>query len=66
MQRWTAASTGPRYTAPPRQEHSHVEFKPDNYTSVSPYLIVDGADATIQFLKRVFGATELRRGRWPT
>lgn len=36
-------------------------FKPDNYTSVSPYLIVEGAQATIDFLKQVFEATELRR-----
>jgi PhnB protein len=35
--------------------------KPTGYTTVSPYLIVDGADATIDFLKRVFGATEVRR-----
>lgn len=36
-------------------------FKPDTYSTVSPYLIVDGADASIEFLKRVFGAIELRR-----
>jgi PhnB protein len=36
-------------------------FKPDDYTSVSPYLVVDGAQATIDFLKQVFDATELRR-----
>lgn len=36
-------------------------YKPDNYSSVSPYLVVDGADRTIQFLVDVFGATELRR-----
>ncbi len=35
--------------------------KPENYNSVSPYLIVDGAGATIEFLKRVFSAVELRR-----
>jgi uncharacterized glyoxalase superfamily protein PhnB len=35
--------------------------KPDGYTSVSPYLIVDGAARTIEFLTRVFGATALRR-----
>lgn len=32
-----------------------------NYSTVSPYLIVKYADATIDFLKRVFGAIELRR-----
>src|SRR5262249_40693025 len=36
-------------------------YKPNNYNTVSPYLIVDGASATIEFLKRVFGATELQR-----
>lgn len=36
-------------------------YKPNNYSTVSPYLIVDGASATIDFLKRVFGAVELRR-----
>ena len=35
--------------------------KPANYSTVSPYLIVDGAEATIDFLKRVFDALELRR-----
>ena len=35
-------------------------YKPDNYTSVSPYLVVNGARATIDFLKHVFGAEELR------
>ena len=36
-------------------------YKPDGYTSVSPYLIVDGASATIDFLRRVFAAVEIRR-----
>jgi PhnB protein len=36
-------------------------YKPDGYTSVSPYLIVDGAAQTIDFLVRVFDAVELRR-----
>jgi PhnB protein len=36
-------------------------YKPINYTSVSPYLIVDGASRTIEFLVEVFGAVELRR-----
>lgn len=35
--------------------------KPADYSTVSPYLIVDGADATIDFLKHVFDAVELRR-----
>lgn len=36
-------------------------YKPANYNSVSPYLVVDGANGTIEFLKKVFGADELRR-----
>jgi PhnB protein len=39
----------------------NASYKPNNYSTVSPYLIVDGATATIDFLKRVFGAIELRR-----
>lgn len=38
-----------------------MTYKPDRYNTASPYLIVDGAAATIEFLKRVFGAVELRR-----
>lgn len=38
-----------------------ASYKPDGYHSVSPYLIVDGASATIEFLRRVFGAVEIRR-----
>lgn len=40
--------------------------KPDGYTTISPYLIVDGASATIEFLRNVFGAVELRRFPDPT
>ncbi len=36
-------------------------YKPSTYSTVSPYLIVDGASATIDFLVNVFGAVELRR-----
>ena len=39
----------------------NTPYKPDNYNTVSPYLIVDGASGTIDFLKAVFGAVELRR-----
>src|SRR5688572_24109511 len=38
-----------------------VSHKPEGYTTVSPYLIADGASKTIEFLVRVFGAVELRR-----
>ena len=36
-------------------------MKPPGYSSVSPYLIVDGAERTIEFLRAVLGATEIRR-----
>jgi uncharacterized glyoxalase superfamily protein PhnB len=35
-------------------------YKPDNYTSVAPYLIVNDARRTIAFLVEVFGAEPLR------
>lgn len=38
-----------------------VPYKPNTYSTVSPYLIVDRASATIDFLKQVFDAVELRR-----
>ncbi|HEY0158061.1 MAG TPA: VOC family protein [Thermoanaerobaculia bacterium] len=38
-----------------------MSHKPENYSTVSPYLIVNGASETIAFLERVFGAVELRR-----
>jgi PhnB protein len=36
-------------------------YKPSSYSTVSPYLIVNDASATIVFLERVFDAVELRR-----
>lgn len=36
-------------------------YKPENYNSVSPYLIVNDASATIDFLQRTFDAVTLRR-----
>lgn len=36
-------------------------YKSEGYNTVSPYLIVDGASGTLEFLKNVFGAVELRR-----
>lgn len=38
-----------------------MSHKPRDYTSISPYLIVNGASGTIEFLRRVFDAVELRR-----
>lgn len=37
-----------------------TSYKPDGYNSVSPYLVVDGARETVDFLKQVFDAEELR------
>jgi len=37
---------------------SAVKPIPDGYGSVTPYLIVDGAAAAIEFYKRTFAATE--------
>ena len=36
-------------------------YKPNGYSTVSPYLIVRGASGTIAFLVHVFAAKELRR-----
>ena len=48
-----------------RQSQMSASHKPDSYSTVSPYLIVDGASATIDFLMTVFGAVELRRFQNP-
>jgi PhnB protein len=36
-------------------------YKPNNYNSLSPYLIVDNAQKLVNLLKEIFNATELRR-----
>lgn len=36
-------------------------YKPNGYTTVSPYLIVDGASSSIEFLTRALDAREIRR-----
>ena len=38
-----------------------TSYKPDSYQAVSPYLIVDDAKRTIDFLIETFDAVELRR-----
>lgn len=38
-----------------------TRHKPGGYSTVSPYLVVNGASDTIEFLVRVFDAVELRR-----
>ena len=42
-----------------------TRFKPEGYPAVSPYLIAAGAQQVIDFVKQVFGATELRRYDMP-
>jgi PhnB protein len=39
--------------------------KPEGYSTVSPYLVAQGAQRVIDFLKAVFDATELRRFDMP-
>lgn len=36
-------------------------YKPEGYSSVSAYIMADGAQRMIDFLKETFDATELRR-----
>ncbi|HEY7770884.1 VOC family protein [Longimicrobium sp.] len=38
-----------------------ASHKPEGYSTVSPYLIVDGASETIEFVVRVFDGVALRR-----
>jgi PhnB protein len=44
---------------------NEVKAIPDGYHSVTPYLIIDGAVAAIDFYKKAFGATELFRMAQP-
>ena len=39
----------------------NTSYKPESYTSLAPYLIVKGTNATIEFLKHALDAVELRR-----
>jgi PhnB protein len=38
-----------------------VKFTPEGYHTATPYLIINGAAAAIDFYKKAFGATELFR-----
>jgi uncharacterized glyoxalase superfamily protein PhnB len=42
-----------------------VAPKPEGYSTVSPYLVVEGAQRVIDFLQQAFGATALRRYERP-
>jgi PhnB protein len=39
----------------------NVKPVPENYHTITPYLVVDGAAKAIDFYKKAFGATELMR-----
>lgn len=39
----------------------NASWKPENYNSVSVYIVADGAQHVIDFVKETFGAAELRR-----
>ncbi len=41
------------------------QYKPTGYNSVSPYLVVKGAQKMIDILKAIFNANELRRNDMP-
>ena len=41
------------------------QYKPTGYNSVSPYLVVNGAQKMIDILKAIFNANELRRYDMP-
>jgi uncharacterized glyoxalase superfamily protein PhnB len=41
------------------------QYKPTGYNSVSPYLVVKGAQKMIDILKAIFNANELRRYDMP-
>lgn len=38
-----------------------MSYKPENYNSLSPYLIVDDAEKLVELLKTIFNAKQLRR-----
>lgn len=37
-----------------------MNYKPDGYTDLAPYLLVEDAEATLAFCEAAFGATRLR------
>jgi PhnB protein len=54
------AAAVPQFTAS-KETIMATKSIPDGYHTVTPYLIIKGAAAAIEFYKRVFGATELMR-----
>lgn len=41
------------------------QYKPEGYNSVSPYIIIDGAQKLIDLLKKAFNVEELRKYNLP-
>jgi PhnB protein len=48
-------------TSSPKEMHMAVKPIPEGYHSVTPYLIIRGAAAALDFYKRAFGAIEIMR-----
>src|SRR5208337_1071460 len=44
---------------------STVNYIPEGYNTVTPYLIIKGAAKAIEYYKNVFGATEIHRMAFP-
>ncbi len=44
----------------PHANRHHMNYKPDGYPSVSSYLIVSGANETIEFVTQAFGVHQPR------
>ena len=44
---------------------SKVSYIPKDYNSITPYLIIKGANQAIEYYKKIFGATEVFRMKGP-
>lgn len=60
-----AKTTRKRKVAADRTRKTARGHKPSGYNTVSPYLVVAGAQGVIDFLKQAFGARGLRRYDMP-
>jgi len=54
-----------RICSPAKETHVSVKTTPAGYHTVTPYLIVKGAAAAIEYYKSIFGATEVIRMAGP-
>src|SRR5207249_9320885 len=64
-ERWRGQQVVPRARMAKRRPDMAVKKIPDGHNSVSPYLIVNGAERALDFYARAFGATELFRHNAP-